>query len=133
MLKIAKAVLYWLSTIVIVVLMGFSAYAYHANYETMSGFFVKFGYPTYIVYPLAYAKILAILIIVTHRYNDLRDMAYAAYFLNMCLALTAHRLAGDTAEHAIVGIICIPISYLLGNQVRGRPVRNFFGRWTDPS
>ena len=130
-MTLVKSVLYWLSTVILLLLMGWSAFAYHANHAVMSGFFVKYGYPTYIVYPLAYAKVLAMLIIITHRYNDLRDMAYAAYFVNMCLALTAHRLEGETAVHAIVGMVCIPVSYLLGNQVRGRPVRNLFGRWTD--
>ena len=127
-----KAVVYWLATAVVLALLGFAAFMYLTNYGAAAGFFERFGYPTYVVYPLAGLKILAAIVILTHRYNDLRDMAYAAYFINMVMALAAHRLAGDGAEHAIVGLVCLVISYLLGNQVRGRPKRNFFGRWVDP-
>ena len=96
----------------------------------MAAFFIKFGYPTYLIYPLAWLKVLTAAIIITHRYNDLRDMAYAAYFLNMVMALVAHLLYGDFFLHALVGVLLLPISYLLGNKVRGRPPKDFFGRWT---
>jgi hypothetical protein len=67
-----------------------------------------------------------------HRYNDLRDMVYAAYFLNMILALAGHIIYGDFYGHALVGMFLMPILYLLGNQVRGRPQENIFGKWTAP-
>ena len=123
---------YWVSTGILLFLLTWAAGSYHFIHETQAGYFETFGYPTYLVYPLAYLKIAAILIIVSHRYNDLRDMAYAAYFLNMILALVGHIVYGDFFGHAVVGLICLPISYLLGNTVRGRPARNFFGRWTGP-
>lgn len=128
-----KKVAYWASTGIILFLLAWAAASYHVIHETQAGFFKAFGYPTYLVYPLAYLKITAILVIVSHRYNDLRDMVYAAYFLNMILALVGHVLYGDFFGHAVVGLVSIPVSYLLGNQVRGRPAHNFFGRWTGAS
>lgn len=127
-LKIA----YWVSTGLILFLLGWAAFSYIAIHETQAGFFEAFGYPTYLVYPLAALKFTAIVIIVTHRWNDLRDMAYAAYFLNMILALVGHIIFGDFFGHAVVGMIALPVSYLLGNRVRGMPKSNFFGRWTHP-
>jgi predicted signal transduction protein with EAL and GGDEF domain len=123
-------ILYWLSTGIVLFLLSWAAISYHVIHETQAGFFEAFGYPTYLVYPLAWLKIIAVLVIVTHRYNDLRDMVYAAYFLNMTLALVGHIQYGDFYGHALVGMFVLPISYLLGNQVRGIPPKVFFGRWT---
>ncbi len=126
-----KKIAYWGSTGIILFLLTWAAGSYHLIHDTQAEYFKAFGYPTYLVYPLAWLKIVAVLVIVSHRYNDLRDMVYAAYFLNMVLALVGHVLYGDFFGHALVGLLMMPASYLLGNQVRGRPQRNFFGRWTD--
>lgn len=125
-------VAYWLSTGLLLFLLSWAAFSYIAIHEIQAGFFEAFGYPTYLVYPLALLKFIAIVVIVTHRWNDLRDMVYAAYFFNMTLALVGHIIFGDFFGHAVVGMIALPVSYLLGNQVRGVPKSNFFGRWTHP-
>lgn len=125
-----KKIVYWLATGIILFLLGFAAISYHLMYDVQSQYFTKLGYPTYLVYPLAWLKLIAIAVIISHRYNDLRDMVYAAYFFNMVMALTGHIVYGDAYIHALVGLIALPVSYLLGNQVRGRPQRDLFGRWT---
>ena len=123
--KYFPKIVFWLATAYILLLLGFSVYAYHAKHAMIA------GYPTYLVYPLAYLKLLVIVIIVSHRYNDLRDMAYAAYFINMMMALFGHAAHGDSYTHAAIGGACVIISYLLGNKVRGRPQRNFFAKFTE--
>lgn len=128
----SKKVIYWIATGFLIFALSWSVITYHLLYEQQSGFFEAFGYPTYLVIPLAWLKVVALVVIVTHRYNDLRDMVYAAYFLNMTVALVGHLILGDIWGHAALGMIALPVSYLLGNQVRGRPARNFFGKWTDP-
>lgn len=130
--KWALAILYWLATAIVLALLGFAAFMYLTNYEAAAGFFERLGHPTYLVYPLAALKIITFLVILTHRYNDLRDMAYAAYFFNMIMALVAHQQAGDGYMHAAIGAAALIVSYLLGNHVRGRPGRIFFGWFTDP-
>ena len=123
-------IIYWTATGIILFLLSCSFVFYHFLYDRAAGFFEAFGYPTYLVYPLAYLKLVAILVIVTHRYNDLRDMVYAAYFVNMIIALVGHILYGDFFGHAIIGAIALVVSYLLGNNVRGLPSKDFFGRFT---
>lgn len=120
--------LYWVSTGVVLFLLTWAAISYHVIHETQAEYFTALGYPTYLVYPLAYLKLIAILVIVTHRYNDLRDMVYSAYFINMAMALVGHIIYGDFFAHALLGMIAIPISYLLGIKVRGRPQKNFFSK-----
>jgi hypothetical protein len=129
--KLQNAV-FWLATGYVLFLLGFSVWVYHVRHEMITAFFSALGYPEYLVYPLAYAKLLVIVIIVSHRYNDLRDMAYAAYFINMVMALVGHVVYGDSYLHASLGAMCLAISYLLGNKVRGRPENDFFARFTDP-
>ncbi len=131
MVKKIQIVVYWLATAYVLFLLGFSVWAYHVKHEMISGFFLALGYPSYLVYPLAYLKLTVIVIVVSHRYNDLRDMAYAAYFINMMMALVGHAMHGDSYAHAALGGVCLVISYLLGNRVRGRPARNFFGNFTE--
>ena len=127
-----KKTAYWISTGLILFLLSWSAITYHVIHDHQAQFFEAFGYPTYLVYPLAWLKVVAIVVIISHRHNDLRDMVYAAYFFNMLMALVGHILLGDVFAHALIGMLLLPVSYLLGNQVRGRPSRNFFGRWTHP-
>jgi hypothetical protein len=126
-----KKITYWLSTGVLLFLLSWAAGSYVLIHDTQAAFFEAFGYPTYLVYPLALLKLIAVIVIVSHKFNDLRDMVYSAYFFNMILALIGHIIYGDFYGHALLGLILLPISYLLGNQVRGRPRRNLFGRWTD--
>ena len=97
-------IFYWISTGIVLFLLTWAAISYHVIHETQAGYFTAFGYPTYLVYPLAYLKLTAILVIVTHRYNDLRDMVYSAYFINMAMALVGHIIYGDFFAHALIGI-----------------------------
>lgn len=121
-----EKIIYWIATIAMFGLMLMAIIGYHQNYEAMSGFFKAFGYPTYIVYPLAYLKLGALLVILTNRYRNLKDIAYGAYFLNMIAATTAHLMAGHTPIHAYIGLIAIPVSYMLSNRVRGEPSKDAF-------
>lgn len=126
MAALIEKILYWLATLIMFALMAMAIFGYHAQHEVMAGFFKKFGYPTYIVYPLAYLKLTALLVILINRWRNLKDIAYGAYFINMGLATAAHLLAGDIPVHAYAGLIAIPVSYILSNRVRGEPKRDAF-------
>ncbi len=121
-----EKILYWIATLLMFALMLLAIVNYHLYHEGMSAFFVKFGYPTYIVYPLAYLKLGALIVIASNRYRNLKDIAYGAYFINMIAATYAHLSAGDNPVHAYVGLAVIPISYTLSNKVRGEPKRDAF-------
>jgi len=123
--KTIQTIVYWLATAVMFYFMLFAIINYHTKHEVMAGFFKSFGYPTYIVYPLAYLKLIALIVIATNYFNNLKEIAYGAYFLNTCLALTAHLKAGHEPWHVYVLLPCIIISYVLSNIVRGRPEKDF--------
>jgi len=124
--SLIEKIIYWIATLLMFALMALAIVNYHLQYETMAGFFEAFGYPKYVVYPLAYLKLIALIAILTNRYRNLKDIAYGAYFINMVAATYAHLLAGDNPVHAYVGLVVIPVSYILSNRVRGEPKRDLF-------
>ena len=73
-------IVYYVSTILLSLLMLFSASMYIFNNEVVSEMFVKFGYPTYIIYPLAFAKILGLLVLWNRKFIVLKEWAYAGFF-----------------------------------------------------
>ncbi|MRT91827.1 DoxX family protein [Ancylomarina sp. 16SWW S1-10-2] len=105
-------IIYWIATGLLSALMLMSASMYIFNYEMVSQTFVKLGFPVYIIYPLAAAKILGLIAILTKKSKFLKEWAYAGFFFDFVLALSAHLLINDGAFlPAIVAIVLLIISY----------------------
>ena len=114
--------IYWVSTVYVLLLMMWSFVIYHVQNDFMTSFFEYLGYPPYIIYPLAYLKLVAVLVIVTNRYEDVKEWVYVAYFFNVVLATSAYINAGELYSlHSYLALICVPLSYLYSNKVRGKP------------
>ncbi|WP_405605461.1 DoxX family protein [Polaribacter sp. Asnod1-A03] len=106
-------IIYYISTALLSVIMLFSAGMYLFNYETVSGFFTNLGYPTYIIYPLAIAKILGLIAIWFINSKSLKEWAYAGFFFDFVLAFFAHYMVKDGGYmSALVAIILLAISYI---------------------
>lgn len=119
-----EKVIYWISTGYVLFAMMWSFVMYHVRHEFASAFFEMLGYPTYIVYPLAWLKLLAVIVILTNRYSDLKEWVYAAYFFNVLLATSGYINAGQLFPvHSYLALILVPVSYLYSNKVRGKPWR----------
>lgn len=123
---IFEKIIYWIATLLVLALLLFAAQLYFLNHAAAAGFFELYGYPTYLVYPLATLKLAAVVVILANRWRNLKDIAYGAYFINMIMATVAHLQAGDNPVHAYVGLVAVPLSYILSNRVRGEPTRNAF-------
>lgn len=116
----AKKIFYWISTLLICGLMIFSATMYFMNYEGIAGFFQALGFPTWLIYPLAVAKLLAVVAILTKLSKFLKEWAYAGIFFDVVMAFTAHTLAGDGGwQLAGMGIVFVLTSYVLDGMVFG--------------
>lgn len=104
--------IYRISTGLLTALMLMSAGMYFFNHDTIAQTFTNLGYPTYIIYPLAIAKILGLVAIWTNQSRSLKEWAYAGFFFDFVLALSAH-LAVQDGEFvpAMVAIILLFISY----------------------
>ena len=88
-------IIYWVATAIFCGIMLFSATMYFTKYEMIKGFFQSLGYPTYIIYPLAIAKVFGVIAILTKKIKLLKEWAYAGFFFNTSFALVAHVFAKD--------------------------------------
>lgn len=114
-----KKVLYWASTGLLTAIMLFSVYNYFFNYEVISGFFEHFHYPTYLVYPLAFAKLLGLLAIWGNFSQLLKNLAYAGFFYNTLMAFFAHYITdGSGFLFSLLAFLFVIVSYFTGKEVR---------------
>ncbi|WP_431124724.1 DoxX family protein [Flagellimonas flava] len=114
-----KKIAFWLSTGLLTALMCFSVFNYFFNHEAIRGFFEAMGYPTYLIYPLAIAKLLGLLAIWGNFSKWLKEWAYAGFFFNTLLAFFAHYMISDGSQWgAGMGLVFVLISYFTGKQVR---------------
>ncbi|WP_271767821.1 DoxX family protein [Aquimarina algiphila] len=104
-------IIYWIATGIMTLVFTFSAGMYIFNYERASGFFENLGFPTWIIYPLAVAKILGLLAVLSRKNTFLKEWAYAGFFFDAVLAFFAHYMVGDGEwMPSIVAIIAILVS-----------------------
>jgi len=114
-----QKIIYWVATAILCGIMLFSAGMYFVNTEMVKDFFESFQYPSYIVIPLATAKILAVLMILWRKSPWLTEWAYAGLFFDMLLAATAHYMADDGGmTMALMGLVALLVSYFFGKEVR---------------
>ena len=110
--------LYYISTGLLSLLMLFSAGMYFFNHEAIAERFTNLGYPTYIIYPFAVAKILGLIAIWTRKVDWLKEWAYAGFFFDVVLAASAHLMIDDGAHWmAIFGLVMVVLSYYSQKQI----------------
>ena len=118
--------IYWAATGIMLFLMLVSIVSYPLRWDGIGGAFQELGFPGYIPYPLWVLKVIGVVVIVTNKFDNLKNWVYATYFVNMALALSGHWSNDTFIWHAVVGLIAIPVSYIYSNRVRGRPGKDIF-------
>lgn len=111
-------IIYWIATIALCAIMLYSARMYFFKTEMVKGFFESFNYPTYIVIPLAVAKVLGITAILTNKIKWLKEWAYAGFFFDLVLATLAHHNAGHPIGLSVYAILILIVSYTIGKKIR---------------
>tara|TARA_R100000908_G_C3675681_1_gene96632 strand:- start:54 stop:458 length:405 start_codon:yes stop_codon:yes gene_type:complete len=111
---------YWVATrLVSLVYLGGATF-YITAHDMVAGMYegiLKF--PTYIIWPLAILKIVAVVVLLWRPSTFLSDFAYAAMFWHLLLAASAHLAAGDLGwPPAIVAWLALIVSFLTQNRVR---------------
>lgn len=102
----------WVSTGLLTAMMLMSAGMYIFNHAEISEAFPALGFPAYIIYPLAIAKILGLVAIWTNFSKSLKEWAYAGFFFNFLLAFSGHFMASDgELGGALVAIVLLFTSY----------------------
>ncbi|TRX70777.1 DoxX family protein [Carboxylicivirga sp. M1479] len=110
-------IIYWIATGLLSAMMMMSAGMYLFNNAMVSETFSNLGFPSYIIYPLAVAKILGVIAIVSNKSKALKEWAYAGFFFDFVLAAAAHVSISD-GDHmgAIVAIVLLFVSYFFGQK-----------------
>ena len=115
-MKINK-IIYWISTGLLSVLLLMSAGMYVFNNAEVAEMFTAFGYPLYIIYPLAFAKISAVVVLLTQKQSKIKEWAYSALFFEFVLAFFAHYMVGDGDQMgAVMAITLLVVSYIFGKK-----------------
>jgi hypothetical protein len=115
-MKINK-IIYWVSTGLLSALLLMSAGMYVFNNEEVQGMFTNFGYPTYIIYPLAVAKVVAVIVLLTQKQSAIKEWAYSALFFEFILAFFAHVMINDGEQMgALIAMVLLVISYIFGKR-----------------
>jgi hypothetical protein len=110
--------IYWGSTGLLSAMMLMSAGMYFFNHEMVAEMFTSLGYPTYIIYPLAIAKLLGITAILTKKSKTLKEWAYAGFFYDFLLAASAHIMVQDGGfAPALVAMLLLAVSYFYDKKV----------------
>jgi hypothetical protein len=111
-------IIYYISTGLLTLLMLFSAGMYFFNHAEVASMFTNFGYPTYIIYPYAIAKLLGLVAIWFLGNKVIKEWAYAGFFFAFILAFFAHIMIGDGEQAgAIVAIILLITSYYTNKKI----------------
>ena len=107
-----KKIGYWVLTGLMCALFLFSAQMYFFNTEMVKGFFTSLSFPTWVVIPLAIAKVLGVIAVLTNKVSILKEWAYAGFFFDVVLATAAHSDAG----HGLMGMSFWGIFLILGSR-----------------
>ena len=115
----AQKSIYWIATGLLSALFLYSAFMYLTNTTVIEGDYQDYQYPTYLVIPMAIAKIIAIFFILYRKPKWVVEWAYAGLFFDMALASFAHYFINDPGiTLPLIGIVFLLISYFFGKTVR---------------
>jgi hypothetical protein len=102
-------VIYWISTVIVSLMMVFSAYLYLTSEEVKAAF-VHLGFPSYFRVELAIAKILgAAVLLVPAVPIRLKEFAYFGFAITFVSAFIAHTTSGDPGKVAAGPLIFLAV------------------------
>ena len=93
----ATTILYWITTALLCLQMGFTAYA-QLSFPQVAEMFTHLGFPDYFRVELSWAKFLAIAVLLAPAPAWLKEWAYAGFAIDLASALIAHFSVGDGPE-----------------------------------
>lgn len=107
-----------IAKVLLTLLMLLSAGMYIFNNAEISKSFESLGYPTYIIIPLAILKLAGIVTIWLSKNKSLTEWAYAGFFFNFILALSAH-IAVNDGEFlpSLIAIIALLTTYFTHKKI----------------
>lgn len=106
------SIIFKVATGLLSVLMLMSASMYFFKHDMVVEAYTKLHFPTFIIYPLAVAKIFGVISLWAKVPARLKEWVYAGFFFNLLLAVAAHLNVGDNEYFAsLIGIVLMGVSY----------------------
>ena len=110
-------IIFYVATGLLTALMIFSVQMYFFKHESVAQMFTNFGYPTYIIYPYAIAKLLGLFAIWNPNFKVIKEWAYSGFFFAFILAFFAHYMIGDGEQMgALIALILLIVSYIFNKK-----------------
>ena len=99
-MKHAKAITigYWVTTSLLALQMGFTAYA-QLRLPQVAEAFTHLGFPAYFRVELSWFKLAGILVLLLPAPARVKEWAYAGFAITLVSAMVAHLAVGDDASH----------------------------------
>jgi hypothetical protein len=119
--KKAAKIAYWIFTILMIVLMLFSAISGFTKNPNGEAMMQHIGYPMNVLTLLGVAKILGVIAILVPGYPRLKEWAYAGFVFDLTGALHAGLATGDPLvqwSFVIFGLILVFGSYFLYHAIK---------------
>src|SRR5450755_4369572 len=114
---------YWIFTILLVVLMLFSAFASLKQNPDGVAMMKHLGYPYSVLTLLSVAKILGVIAILIPGFPRLKEWAYAGFTFDLVGAIYAGLAAGDTIAQTLpvfIGLVLVFGSYIFYHRKMGK-------------
>jgi uncharacterized membrane protein YphA (DoxX/SURF4 family) len=97
--------IYWVTTILFLLPLIFSAFAYLAQLPFVIAGFKELGYPVYLIRMLGVAKLLGAGAILTGRFPRMKEWAYAGFTFDLIGAAISHMASGGPFNAGLVPLI----------------------------
>jgi uncharacterized membrane protein YphA (DoxX/SURF4 family) len=120
-MKTAK-IIYWVSTVLLGLMMLSSGYMYFTNPDVKMGF-VHLGFPDYFRVELGSAKILGAIILLLPMESRIKEWAYAGFAISFISAVIAHLSSGDAPSHVagpLIAFTLLMTSYVTYQKIKSQ-------------
>ncbi len=108
---LSRKTIHLISTIFLFSMLILTGVLYFIYYKELVVYFESYGYPIYLIYPLAIAKIVGSIVILYGKNIFLKELAYAGFFFNFILAFFAHLMINEFDPFPTLFMILLLISY----------------------
>jgi hypothetical protein len=105
-------IIHWIFTGLFSIMLLMGASMYIMKHEEMELNFAALGFPTWLIYPMATAKILGVVAILTKFKKFIVEWAYAGFLFNLLLAIGAHAAVGESITGVLMPLAFWAVSYI---------------------
>lgn len=104
---------YWITTVIVALMMLYSAYAYFTAPEVAQGF-QHLGFPAYFRIELAIAKLIGAVLLLAPVAPRIKEWTYAGFTFCFISAFIAHVASGDPIANRmgpVIFLVVLAVSY----------------------